>query len=95
MVSKKPPATPLPANVLNLMHLTVELVDLLYWRPVATKGSQGEAVYIEMMKCQHRQGNLGLPVDMDHETRKANGRVLMSGHGTLPFLSTSQIQSTE
>ena len=28
------PGTPLPADVINLMHLTIELVDLLYWTPV-------------------------------------------------------------
>jgi hypothetical protein len=36
------PRTPLPADVLELMRLTVELVDLLYWKPVLRKGSRGE-----------------------------------------------------
>ena len=36
------PRTPLPADVLELMLLTVELVDLLYWKPVLRKGSRGE-----------------------------------------------------
>ncbi len=37
MISRNPPTIPLPADVLNLMHLTVELVPLLYWNPVSTK----------------------------------------------------------
>jgi hypothetical protein len=36
--SKNSPTTPLPDDVLDFMHLTVELVDLLYWKPVPTKG---------------------------------------------------------
>jgi hypothetical protein len=53
MISQNPPTTPLPADVLNLMHLTVELVNLLYWIPVPTKGSQGEVELAEMIKyCQ-------------------------------------------
>ena len=100
IISQTPPTTPLPANVLDLIHLTVELVDLLYWKPVPTKGSQGEAVFIKRMKHQRdeemntstkSQSNLrhnrrfGLPANMDHKTRKAYGRALMSGHGVLPF----------
>jgi len=53
MISWNPPTTPLPADVLNLMHLTVELVHLLYWNPVPTKGSPGEVVFVERMRrCQ-------------------------------------------
>ncbi|OBZ66139.1 hypothetical protein A0H81_13737 [Grifola frondosa] len=37
-----PPTTPLPSDVLALMHHTMELVELLYWKPVPTKGSAGE-----------------------------------------------------
>jgi hypothetical protein len=32
--------------------------------------------------------------DMDLETRNAYGRALMSGHGAMPSLSSSRIQST-
>lgn len=100
LISQNPPTTPLPADVFDLIHLTVELVDLLYWKPVPTKGSQGEAVFTERMKLQRdeemdnstkSQSNLrhnrrfALPADMDHKTRKAYGRALMSGHGMLPF----------
>jgi hypothetical protein len=31
----------------------------------------------------------GFPADMDLETQKAYGRALMSGHGILPFLSST------
>jgi hypothetical protein len=50
MISQNPPTTPLPADVLNIMHLTVELVHLLYWNPVPTKGSPGKVVFVERMK---------------------------------------------
>ena len=37
------PAIPLPADVIHLMHRTMDLVNLLYWEPVPKKGSPGEA----------------------------------------------------
>ena len=45
MISRNPPEIPLPADVLNLMHLTIELVDLLYWRPVRTNGPETEGIW--------------------------------------------------
>jgi len=54
MISQNPPTRPLPADVLALMQLTIELVDLLYWKPVPTKGSSGEAVFAEMIKYRRR-----------------------------------------
>jgi hypothetical protein len=99
MISQNPPTTPLPDDVLDLMHLTIELVDLIYWKPVPTKGSQGEAI-VEMDKRRQRNtvGEIddltrsrrsGVAIrrkfaNMNLETRKAYGRGLMSGHGTLP-----------
>ena len=71
------------------MHLTIKLVDLLYWEPVPTKGSQGEAVYFEMKKEREiaekarfqsnfvNKKKTGLTADMDLEARKAYGRALM------------------
>jgi len=35
------PTPPLPADVINLMRRTMDLVDLLYWKPVPKKGSRG------------------------------------------------------
>lgn len=54
MISQNPPTTPLPADVLALMHLTIALVDLLYWKPVPTKGSPGEAVLAEMVNYRRK-----------------------------------------
>jgi hypothetical protein len=76
----------------------VELVDLLYWNPVPTKGSQGEVEFAKRMKyCQSNTIEKGsrekslrgyrFPADMDLEARKAYGRALMSGHGVLSSLS--------
>jgi hypothetical protein len=60
MISKNPPATPLD-DVLDLMHLAVELVDPIYWKPVPTNGSQGEAVFA-------KRGIVGVE-EMDNLTR--------------------------
>jgi len=35
--------TSLPDDILTLMHHVIELVNLLYWVPVPTKGSKGYA----------------------------------------------------
>ena len=50
MVDQHPPTTPLPVDVLNLKRLTIKLVDILYWKPVPTEGSRGEAVYHKLME---------------------------------------------
>jgi hypothetical protein len=100
MISEDPPTTPLPDDVLNLMELTVKLVHLLYWMPVPTKGSPGEAEFTKMSKIPGFRSNLRhkrkyvFPADMDLEARKAYGRALMSGHGALPYLSSSRIRCT-
>ena len=47
MIDSHPPKTPLPDWVLTLMHRTVELVELIYWEPVAIKGSPGEKILLE------------------------------------------------
>ena len=106
-INQNPPQMPLPPDVLNLMHLTVELVDLLYWHPVPTQGSPGYPVFAERM--ERLQYNIlpsvistkkkwipHLSADTDLETRKEHGRALMSGHGvqlcaTLPFISMNLI----
>ena len=99
-ISHNPPATPLPADVLDLMHLTVELVHLLYWKPVPTKGSPGETVFArKMSESQSKLGRkrrfLNYPANMDFEARRAYATALMAGHGVLLSLSSSHIQSTE
>src|SRR5260370_29635874 len=47
MIQPNPPIVPLPDDVLNTMSRTMELMELLYWRPVPTKGSPGEKIYAE------------------------------------------------
>jgi hypothetical protein len=54
MISQNPPTTSLPADVLALMHLTIELVDLLYWKPVPTKGSRGEALLAKRVNTSRK-----------------------------------------
>jgi len=39
-----PPAIPLPDDVHELMRMSKELVDLIYWVPTATPGSEGARV---------------------------------------------------
>jgi hypothetical protein len=45
---------PLPDNVMNLMHRTVDLIDLLSWTPVPTKGSKGEAIAARIQASRQR-----------------------------------------
>jgi hypothetical protein len=47
MIQQHPPTTPLPDDILELLHRVVDLVDLLYWMPVPTKGSKGCAMQAE------------------------------------------------
>ena len=47
MIQEQPPTTPLPDDVLALMRRIIELVDLLYWAPVPTKGSKGYTIVAE------------------------------------------------
>jgi hypothetical protein len=44
----------LGAIICRLTHFTMKLVDLLYWKPVLTKGSHGETVFAKMIKCCQR-----------------------------------------
>jgi hypothetical protein len=78
MISQNPPTTPLPDDAIALMHLTIELVDLIYWEPVS-KDSPKEA----SNRSKRRQKKKFR--DMDLKAQKAYGRELMSGHGKLPF----------
>jgi hypothetical protein len=89
MISQTPPRTPLPANVINLMHLTMELVDVLYWKPVPIQGSHGEPIFAEKMKYSQsvdKKRKFHFPADMDLKARKEYGTALMSGHGMLFYL---------
>lgn len=54
MVDATPPTTPLPDHVLSLMRRTIELVDLLYWVPTPTKGSEGEKVLAKNLALSRR-----------------------------------------
>lgn len=54
MVNARPPATPLPDHILSLMDRTIELVNLIYWRPTLTKGSKGERILIEKHKSRRK-----------------------------------------
>jgi len=46
--------TALPDDVLALMHCVLELVNLLYWDPVPTKGSQGETIQAQLTTLNRR-----------------------------------------
>jgi hypothetical protein len=55
MISTNPPAISLPTDVLTLMNRTNKLVELLYWKPIPTKGSRGEMEFAR--KFAARQQN--------------------------------------
>jgi hypothetical protein len=54
MVEATPPPTPLPDHVLSLIHRTIELIRLIYWRPTPTKGSKGESVLAQQKLASRR-----------------------------------------
>ncbi|KAH9975300.1 hypothetical protein BGW80DRAFT_1296329 [Lactifluus volemus] len=96
MVRANAPPAPLPDHVLALMHRTIELVDLLYWWPISTKGSSGseeqrmdkdkdsqippDSWARSRLKRHELRPTSIWPEDMDLEARKARGMALMSGH---------------
>jgi hypothetical protein len=61
--------TPLPDDVLALTRRVVELVDLLYWEPVPTKGSKGYAILAKRAhlkrKNPERAGRSSQPQDTE------------------------------
>lgn len=54
MIRLQPAPTPLPNDVLSLMRRTMELVDLIYWKPTPTKGSSGEAIVADEITNSRR-----------------------------------------
>ena len=48
------PLTPLPDDILQLMHRTQELIELIYWEAKPTMGSQGEVIMAEAMAQRQR-----------------------------------------
>ena len=47
MIQAHPHTPALPDDVVELMHRVIELVSLLYWVPVPTKGSKGHTIFAE------------------------------------------------
>ena len=87
MIDSHPPKTPLPDWVLTLMRRTVELVELIYWEPVAIKGSRGEKILLERAarRANTKSSEFSWPAHMDLEARIAYGRSVMCGHGATLF----------
>jgi len=54
MIALDPPVTPLPDDVLALMKRTTELVELLYWKPVPSRGSLGEHIMADAIGNRRR-----------------------------------------
>ena len=77
MIGSHPPKISLPGWVLTLMRRTGELVQLIYWEPVAIKGSPGERILLERAakrdkkKSVERRGSEDIEVGMeeDEDTR--------------------------
>jgi hypothetical protein len=60
MVAVDPPKAPLPNDVLALMKRTMELVDLLYWKPAPSKSTE----QVVVMSSDDRRQNLTGPNPM-------------------------------
>ena len=98
---------PLPGAVLDLMERTVKLVDLLYWKPMPTEGSHGEAEYVVRMEDARRNPGREARPDpaktiergsseerdtMEDIDGKAYVQALMSDiHGAFPFIFTNPV----
>ena len=89
MIQKQPPMTALPDDVLALMHHVIELVDLLYWVPVPTKGSKGEAILAERAALKRKNpGRSGRPSRIQYASveESLNGE---SGEEDPPMAATA------
>jgi hypothetical protein len=65
MVHEDPPITPLAEDVLSLMHRTIDLVKLIYWRPLPRKGTEGYKILAEIQQAYLI--NTGLSKELDVE----------------------------
>ena len=52
MIEATPPATPLPPDVIELMKLTLDLADLIYWESTASEGSLAVQIRAEQKEMQ-------------------------------------------
>jgi hypothetical protein len=97
MTSTNPLVISLPTDVLTLMDRTNELVELLYWKPIPTKGSRGEMVFAPKLadNTSKRRKKFHWPAGMDVKARIAYSDALMGGNGLLHFLSVSPIVRTD
>ena len=48
------PTTPLPPDVIILMHRTMKLIDLLYWQPAPKEGSRGAMVVAKRLASRRK-----------------------------------------
>jgi hypothetical protein len=49
-----PPVTPLPGDVIDLIHRTQDLIEAIYWEAKPEKGSQGDKILAEEMARRRR-----------------------------------------
>ena len=50
----KVPLIPLAEDVLSLMHCTIDLVELIYWRPLPNEGTKGYRILAEIQAYRQR-----------------------------------------
>ena len=87
------PANPLPADVMELIHKTVELVDLIYWKPAIRPGTYAEECFQEYaatdLNYDSDDSQVGMRIE---ESILGTQQVFHSvgGHGSLLSGSTLQ-----
>jgi len=86
-----PPATPLPDEVLDLMCRTQQLIELLYWKPVPAKGSQGEAIHAQRMARRHKRGRVPKP-DPTETIEGSSSWEEVKGRGPSAVQKTSKLR---
>jgi len=80
----QPPSVPLPDDVQQLVDLTIELVQLLYWRPVRA-GKDGKDPEVVRRRPRLHRTRVPWPEDADLETRMTIGQdMLAAGRGEYP-----------
>jgi hypothetical protein len=69
LVCEHPPSTSLPMDVLDLMRRTIELVDLIYWKPFPEEGTNGYKMLVANGRINEGPRSNDIDIDDDDDVR--------------------------
>lgn len=81
-------SSPLPADVLALMHSCIELVNLIYWTPQPTAGSQGRAILDEKIAMALRHPTRAVRPDPAKMIESSSGEEMEMDDVVVPATGT-------